>query len=259
MILVLAGTQDGRELVGSLLEAGYEVAASVVSRYGSELLERYDSTSLVINDKPLDLAGLTDYLQQQRIQLLVDASHPYAANASKNAMQACRSQKIPYLRYERQQTALVYDRLYRVTDYAAAAQTAAALGKQIFLTTGSHNLAAFSQAECLQDHVLTARVLPDPEVLQQCLELGFSPEHIIAMQGPFSLELNRELYKKYMAEVIVTKDSGRVGGTDTKAAAAMELGLPLVLIERPVLRYDHLARSFAEVLAFVAAHLSVDV
>ena len=79
------------------------------------------------------------------------------------------------------------------------------------------------------------------------------------MQGPFSLELNRELYKKYMAEVIVTKDSGRVGGTDTKAAAAMELGLPLVLIERPVLRYDHLARSFAEALAFVAAHLSMDV
>ena len=252
MILVLAWTQDGRELAGVLLDAGYPVAASVVSRYGSELLTRYADKGLVVNDQPLDAAGLVAYMQQLDISLLVDASHPYAANASENAMAACRQQQVPYLRYERQGTPLVYDKLYRVADYAAAARQAAALGRKVFLTTGSHNLAAFSGAECLRDHVLTARVLPEPEVLQQCLSLGFSPKQIIAMQGPFSLELNKELYKKYGAEVVVTKDSGSVGGTDTKAAAAIELGLPLVLIERPVVHYENFAQSFAAVLAFAA-------
>ena len=255
MILVLAGTQDGRELAGRLLDAGWPVAASVVSRYGSELLVRYAAKGLVVNDRPLDTAGLAGYIRRQGIRLLVDASHPYAANASENAMEACRQQHIPYLRYERKGTPLVYDKLYRVADYAGAARQAAKLGQHIFLTTGSHNLATFSQAECLRDHVLTARVLPEPEVLRQCLALGFSPKNLVAMQGPFSLELNAELYKKYEAEVIVTKDSGQIGGTDTKAAAAIALGLPLVLIERPQVSYENFAQSFEEVLAFAAEQL----
>lgn len=248
-IFVAAGTQDGRELAGCLLDEGYSVVASVISKYGESLLQQYKG--IQVNQQALDMAGFVEYFQQEGIDLFVDASHPYAVNASQNAMEACVKAAIPYVRYERPMSSLAYGKAYYVNSYAEAAEKAAELGDRIFLTTGSRNLAVFAKAEALQAKEVTCRVLPEPEVLQEVRELGFSPANIVAMQGPFSLELNKELYKKYEAQVVVTKNSGITGGTDTKFAAAMEMDLPLVIIDRPKVAYDHEADSFNQVLDFV--------
>ncbi|WP_037354454.1 cobalt-precorrin-6A reductase [Selenomonas sp. FC4001] len=251
MIFVLAGTQDGREIVRLLLEQGHDVAASVVSSYGGELLAHACGQRCLINDKPLDEAALKDYLQEHDIRLLVDASHPYAANVSRNAIAVCQALSIPYIRYERDLSKFDYDRITVVHSYEEAAQAAAALGKKIFLTTGSRNLDKFVHSPDLKDCELTARVLPTAEVIGLCESLGLDAGHIVALQGPFSQELNRELFRKYGAEVIITKNSGTIGGTDTKFAAAAELNLPIVLIDRPKLNYPCITHDYAEVLAFV--------
>lgn len=251
MIFVLAGTQDGREIVRLLLEQGHDVAASVVSSYGGELLAHACGQRCLINDKPLDEAALKDYLQEHDIRLLVDASHPYAANVSRNAIAVCQALSIPYIRYERDLSKLDYDRITVVHSYEEAAQAAAALGKKIFLTTGSRNLDKFVHSPDLKNCELTARVLPTAEVIGLCESLGLDAGHIVALQGPFSMELNRELFRKYGAEVIITKNSGTIGGTDTKFAAAAELNLPIVLIDRPKLNYPRITHDYAEVLAFV--------
>lgn len=251
MIFVLAGTQDGREIVRLLLEQGHDVAASVVSSYGGELLAHACGQRCLINDKPLDEAALKDYLQEHDIRLLVDASHPYAANISRNAIAVCQALSIPYIRYERDLSKLDYDRITVVHSYEEAAQAAASLGKKIFLTTGSRNLDKFVHSPALKDCELTARVLPTAEVIGLCESLGLDAGHIVALQGPFSQELNRELFRKYGAEVIITKNSGTIGGTDTKFAAAAELNLPIVLIDRPKLNYPCITHDYAEVLAFV--------
>lgn len=253
MILVAAGTQDGRELIGKLLSAGYEVAASVVSEYGEKLLARYGSR-LLINDEPLDTAGLVAYMKQQGITLLVDASHPYAMQVSQNAMQACRQLGLPYVRYERQSSRLEYDPLYMAASYEEAAEKAASLSQNVFLTTGSRNLHVFVEAPAMIDHRLTVRVLPTAEVVKECERLGLTPANIVALQGPFSTELNKELFRKYEAGVIVMKNSGHLGGTDTKLEAAMQLGLPVVVIERPGLAYDHLETTYEGILNFVHSH-----
>jgi precorrin-6A/cobalt-precorrin-6A reductase len=250
MIFVLAGTQDGREIVRLLLEQGHDVAASVVSSYGGELLAHACGQRCLINDKPLDEAALKDYLQEHDIRLLVDASHPYAANVSRNAIAVCQALSIPYIRYERDLSKLDYDRITVVHSYEEAAQAAASLGKKIFLTTGSRNLDKFVHSPDLKDCELTARVLPTAEVIGLCESLGLDAGHIVALQGPFSMELNRELFRKYGAEVIITKNSGTIGGTDTKFAAAAELNLPIVLIDRPKLNYPCITHDYAEVLAF---------
>ncbi|WP_026760332.1 precorrin-6A reductase [Selenomonas ruminantium] len=250
MIFVLAGTQDGREIVRLLLEQGHDVAASVVSSYGGELLAHACGQRCLINDKPLDEAALKDYLQEHDIRLLVDASHPYAANVSRNAIAVCQALSIPYIRYERDLSKLDYDRITVVHSYEEAAQAAAALGTKIFLTTGSRNLDKFVHSPDLRDCELTARVLPTAEVIGLCESLGLDAGHIVALQGPFSQELNRELFHKYGAEVIITKNSGTIGGTDTKFAAAAELNLPIVLIDRPKLNYPCITHDYAEVLAF---------
>ncbi|SEJ10784.1 precorrin-6A/cobalt-precorrin-6A reductase [Propionispira arboris] len=249
MIFVLAGTQDGRELVQELLKAKYPVIASVVSEYGKHLLA---DKQLQINDKPLDLAELEQFIIDKKINLLVDASHPYAVNVTKNAILVCQKMNIPYIRYERPAVAMpVYDKLYLVDDYQAAAKQSALLGETIFLTTGSRNLKTFKQSSYLEKHHLIARVLPDAKVLTECLKLGFFAKDIIAMQGPFSHELNIELYKKYRAEVIVTKNSGEIGGTDTKITAAIEMELPIVMIDRPTIDYAASAATYDEVLALI--------
>ena len=250
MIFVAAGTQDGRELAARLLQAGYPVTASVVSSYGEKLLQAYPG--MVINDEPLDEDALVRYMELHEVHVFVDASHPYAANVSQNAMQACRRLAVPYIRYERQSVPFLYDKVYCVDSYEAAAKKAAELGQNVFLTTGSRNVRAFTESAYLQGHTITARILPVDKVVAECTELGLTPKNIVALQGPFSKELNRELYRQYAADVIVTKNSGEIGGTDTKLEAAKELGLPVVMIDRPRIAYDVMASTFDEVMAFVA-------
>ncbi|EAX47823.1 precorrin-6x reductase [Thermosinus carboxydivorans Nor1] len=253
MILVLAGTQDGRELAALLERAGFSVLVSVVSGYGRDLAQQ---TGLFVHTGPLDRDGLYNLIRTRAIKLVVDASHPYAAGASENAIAACQRAGVPYLRYERPGTPLPrYERLYVADNAAAAARMAAQLGRTIFLTVGSRALALFKQEPLLRSHRLVARVLPDPTVMAECLQLGFSPRDIIAMQGPFSHELNVAMFRDCGAEVVVTKNSGAIGGTDTKFSAAMELGLSLVVIDRPRIDYGRKASSPAEVLDYLREEL----
>ncbi|EKX99177.1 precorrin-6A reductase [Selenomonas sp. oral taxon 138] len=254
MIFTAAGTQDGREIVRRLCVAGYDVAASVVSSYGQQLLaEQRESGSgrLLINDTPLDEDGLRAFFTEHGVHVFVDATHPYAVNVSRNAMTACATAGIPYIRFERDLTDISYENVHLVHSYEEASEVAARFGKNIFLTTGSRNLERFVKAKPLADCTLIARVLPTAEVIALCEGLGLTPAQIIAMQGPFSRELNRSMYEKYQADVIITKNSGTIGGTDAKFQAAADLNLPVVVIDRPVLSYPHLAHSYEEVKAFV--------
>ena len=256
VIFVIAGTEDGRELAGFLLNNGFDVTASVVSSYGKTLLERYEG--IKINDKKLDENELVELLLNGNVKVLVDASHPYAVNVSQNAMAACHRAKVPYIRYERESTPLTYNKIFHVKSYEEAAKKAAELGKNIFLTTGSRNLKTFVESPALKECNLIARILPTAEVLTECEKLGFNPQNIVAIQGRFSTELNMELFKHYKADVIVSKDSGQIGGVDTKLIAAERLNLPIVLIDRPAIQYDNVVSTFSDVLHFCKSPFKVD-
>ena len=78
------------------------------------------------------------------------------------------------------------------------------------------------------------------ESLQACANAGILPKNIIAMQGPFSQELNKAMYRQAGAEVVVMKNSGRLGGSDTKLAAAIEAGIYAVVIDRPQIKYKNI-------------------
>lgn len=248
MIVVLAGTRDGRELTARLADDGRPVLASVVSEYGAALAGH---AKVRVHVGALDEAGLLSLLQGNDASYIVDASHPYAAGVSANAMKAAVAAGIPYLRLERQETPLPdYARLYMAADAREAARLAASLGKTVFLTTGSRTLPVFKEEPALRNHRVIARVLPEPSVIEECIAAGFTPRDIVAMQGPFSLELNREMFRFYGADVIVTKNSGDIGGADSKVEAAIEMELPLIVIDRPRLNYPVVFHSVSQVLEY---------
>lgn len=249
MIFVAAGTKDGRELAGIIQEAGFQVIASVVSQYGESLLRQYQG--IRINCQPMDKARMKRYMADNKVNCFVDASHPYAANVSTNAMSVCQELDVPYIRYERKAATIDYDKVYYTEDYASAAKKAAELGRNVFLTTGSRSLEIFSKEPALNEHSIICRILPEPEVVLQARALGFTPDRIVAMQGPFSKELNKELFKRYNTDVVVTKNSGQMGGADTKLAAVKELGIPVVMIDRPQIKYTRVADSYEGVMEFI--------
>lgn len=246
MILVIAGTGDGRQLVQELTKQGYRLLVSVTTEYGKSLIE---SNNTLINDVPLNEEGLIALIRRKNIQCIVDASHPYAVNVSRNALNSARKTEILYIRYERPAALLpAYDKLVLVHSYEEAAQKAGKLGKNIFLTTGSHNLTVFKQHTAMSDQRLIARVLPQVKSIEDCLTAGFVPKDIVAVQGPFSHEFNKAMFTAYTADVVVMKNSGRIGGTDTKLTAAMELGLYIIIINRPQMDYGKVVQSFAAVV-----------
>ncbi len=249
MILVLAGTLDGREIAAGLTAAGYEVVASVVSDYGRVLAEQsgVKAQAAAMTDRELE-----QFIRKEGVCLIIDATHPYAVNVSQNAAKAAQWAQIPCIRYERPGSELPdYHKLIMAQDMQEAARLAVRAGDTVFLTTGSHTLPVFRAAAAGMKCRLIARVLPQPEVISACLAAGFSPGDIVAAQGPFSQDLNMALFREFRADVMVTKNSGTVGGTDSKIAAAMALGMTVVVVRRPPVSGSHIFASVSDLLEYI--------
>lgn len=229
MILVLTGTGDGRKITQALIHNGYSVSVIASTSYGRELALE-DGAGLL--DDVISLET-TQWLSEMCIQAIIDARHPFARKEEQHLYTTCQQKGILYLQVGREETKIVSNELlHPVHSMKEAAEKASSLGKTIFLTTGSHDLEHFINLQKQYGFRLVVRVLPEHRVIKKCQELGMEPKDIIAMQGPFSKQINKALFKMYKASVVVTKDSGKAGGTDTKVDAALSLKIPVVIIKR---------------------------
>ncbi len=230
MIWVIAGTLDGRTLAVEIQKrTGEDVLVTVVSQYGAELAAHKGITVH------------TGRLDQEAMQN--DASHPYAAIVTATAQDAAKAEGIPFVRFERKEVPLPeYDKLHIVVDEVEAANLAGKLAKEnnnhVYLTTGSKTMHIFAKSEALQDCEVWTRILPTAEVLQMMEDLNVSPKRIVAVQGPFSYDMNRIMFHDTKASVVVMKNSGLVGGADTKLQAAMDLGIHVIVIDRPRVKIE---------------------
>ena len=245
MILVMSGTKDGREIAKLLESKGYKVYSTTATEYSS-LLGGFEGDGV---SKPLDVKGLIRLIKDKNIRYVVDATHPYADNASKNGIEACDRTGIKYIRFEREEEHLpVSDLIVNVANFEEAAEKAFSLGKRVFLTTGTKELKVFVEYSKRFNGILIVRTLPWVQSINHCLSNGIPPDRIIAMQGPFSKDLNKALFKEHDAEVVVTKESGEAGGVLEKVDAAIELGIPIVIIKRPILNYPLVVNQYSQVL-----------
>lgn len=236
MIFVLAGTSDARELAVRIKQEGYDLVTTVVTENAARSMEE---AGLPVRVGRLTAEDIARIIAEEGFQAVVDASHPFAEEASKNAMAGAKAAGVPYIRYERESAAYPqHDKVTVVEDYVQAAELAAAKRGVIMLTTGSKTLKIFADRLLgLPDTTLVARMLPRVDNMQKCEELCIEQKNIVAMQGPFSKELNMALYDHYQVTLMITKESGKVGAFDEKVEAALEMGIETIIIARPSIEY----------------------
>lgn len=228
-ICVFAGTTEGRELVEYLSRQSVQLTACVATEYGETLLK--PSPNLTVSAKRLTPEEMEALFRRERFDLVVDATHPYASAVTENIAEACNAEQIEYLRLLRSGSASPEDAVF-VADVSEAVAYLDSTQGNILLTTGSKELPGFSALRDFADRVY-ARVLPMEDSLRLCQKAGVKPSHILAIQGPFSAEMNKAMLRRTNAAFLVTKDSGTAGGFDEKIAAARETGAKAVIIGRP--------------------------
>lgn len=233
-----------------LQSEGHRATASVVRRSAAAALEGIAQAVLTGRRDGAEFARL---LRTGDYDAVVDAAHPFAGELHRALQGAAHQEGVPYLRFERETADLPEDpRLHRVPDAESAARLAAAFGGTIFLTTGVRDAAVYRRAADSAGVRLVARVLPEPESVGALLELGFRPQDVVALRGPFGEELNAALLRHFAARVLVAKESGPRGSQPEKLRAALGLGLEVVLVRRPEAPSAATARTAAELRGLLA-------
>lgn len=229
-VLVLGGTSDARAICQQLDAAGVRYTVSVATPTGEALAGDIQGN---VRCGRLDLAQMVAWLVEHQTRWVIDASHPYAEVVSRNAVAACAQTGVLLSRYERpeQLSSLTHPQLYYVSSIAEACALLKNMGQRVLLTTGSKDLPQWRKV--LPEKTLLARVLPVPEVVQQCVDLGFGVGEIFALCAPFSAEFNAAFYRHCRADVMVTKASGAEGGYQEKVQPCLDAGIPCIVITRP--------------------------
>lgn len=247
MILQLAGTSDARELALEIKQAGFHVLTTVVTENAGKEMEKVGLDVLVgrLTDQ-----AMASIITEKGFQAIVDASHPFAEEASKHAIKAAELADVPYIRYERASTDYQHEKLISVETYEQAANLAAEKKGVVMLLTGSKTLQIFSRKLLdLPDIRVMVRMLPRKDNMEKCEALGFPQKNIIAMQGPFTKAFNQALYEQYGVTLMITKESGKQGSVDEKVEAALEQGIETIVIKRPKIDYGTVHTEFAGILA----------
>ncbi|RGX80676.1 precorrin-6A reductase [Collinsella sp. OF03-4AA] len=224
---IFAGTTEGRLLCEWASGAGIPARAYAATEYGGELLG--ELPGIEVHAGRLDDADMERELSGARI--VVDATHPFATLASDNIRAASLAVGARCLRLARPVEALPKG-IVPVASIACAARFLSENPGRVLLTTGSKELAPYTRVADFAERFFV-RVLPLPGAITKCIDAGFSPSHVIGMQGPFTRELNEAMLRQVGAQWLVIKDSGTVGGTAEKLAAARAVGARCIVVTRP--------------------------
>ncbi|MGE5655845.1 MAG: cobalt-precorrin-6A reductase [Actinomycetota bacterium] len=256
-IWLIGGTSESAQLARAIALCGFPCTISVTSETARGL---YPSSPLLrIWVGLLDEIELGAFLQEQQIVAILDASHPYAVNISHLAIFAATQWQLPYLRYERlplkpsETLAKPGDRVIDLPNWETLLTGDYLTGQRVLLTIGSRPLPLFRSWQ--KKAVLFARILPALPALQAALEAGFVGERLMALRQPISADLEKALWQQWQISVVVMKASGDAGGEDVKRKVAAQLGVKLIIIDRPILDYPQQTSDLTRAIEFCKEHL----
>ena len=230
MILLLGGTGDTAPIARELAERGYKVLVSMATDIPLELGTHPNISRRV---GKLDEEGVSRLISEGGIRAIVDSTHPYATLVRTTARRVSGHLNIPYFALSRRTGIPDGESITLAASHEEAARIACSTGRTVFLTTGVKNLKPYVEEARRTGSKLIVRVLPANSSLDACRAAGINEEFIIAKRGPFNIEENRSVMKRYGIGVLVTKDSGPAGGTPEKLEAARLEGCSVIVVKRP--------------------------
>ena len=230
-ILIFAGTTEGRELSEYLAAEGIAHTICVATEYGETVLKEHPFVN--VHRGRMNAAEIKSYIQTENFAVVVDATHPYAEVVTQNIKIAIKDIDIPYLRLKRKtNTVSNYSKIQYFKDSISCVNALKQTEGNVLLTTGSKELSVFANAIENRER-LYVRVLPGLESIQLCMEHGISGKQILALQGPFTTQMNEAIFQQYQIKCLVTKASGKAGGYEEKLEAAKKAGIPVYVIGCP--------------------------
>ena len=241
-ILILGGTGDAVKLAAKLATVPeIEVISSLAGRtrkpaalVGQVRIGGFGGAT-----------GLANYLQENSIDILIDATHPCAGQITCNGAIASQLANIPHLMLVRPEWEKVTgDNWIEVESVEAAAQAIPELVKRVFITSGRQQLEPFLQRSHIW-YLMRSIDPPDVELLNS---------KVLLDRGPFNLEQERKLLQDYQIEAIVSKNSGG-SATYAKIVAARELGIPVVMVQRPARPEGEKVSDIEEAIAWLSSHI----
>lgn len=229
-ILIFAGTTEGRKLSECLSKADILHTVCVATEYGEIVLT--ENACAHVHRGRMDVEEMSAFISDGQFSAVVDATHPYAQVVTENIRNAMKGMDIPYIRLKREtDDSYDYDKIRSFECNEDCAEALLQMNGNILLTTGSKELSVYCGYESLKDR-LYVRVLPGLESLSLCNENGIMGKHILALQGPFTVDMNEAMLRQYDISCLVTKKSGRAGGYIEKLEAAKRLDIPVYVVER---------------------------
>lgn len=226
-ILIFGGTTEGRKLAEVLGGEGYSVTLWVATDYGVEVLFR--EPPFAVEKGRLSPEEMVEVITKNGYTHVIDATHPYATEVTENIAFACQKGSCPYYRLVRKEEVA-----QGVTYVSTTEEAIAFLEKtagNILLTTGSKEIEKWRNLSGYETRVFV-RVLPDGKTIDQLKEMGFLGKQIIAMQGPFSEQMNQAQLREIHGKYLVTKNAGKIGGFLEKCQGAKNAKAEVIVIGR---------------------------
>ena len=234
-VFLLGGTKDSTNIITHMKE-NYDVfiLTTTTTEYGARLAREAGSDDTIA--RPLLKEEIIEIIQKDNFDILIDATHPFAEHITQTSSSIARELEMPYIRFERPTTNLENietSHIHYVNSFDEA-------GKLIDGKFSRGNVLHFAGANTMADIVryvpperFYPRILKVESSLKKCEELKIPSDHIIPMTGAATLKENIDLIEKYSASVMITKESGAIGGVIEKIEAANQSDIAVVMIKRP--------------------------
>lgn len=245
MIWIIGGTKDSRDFIELLLKNGLKdkIIVTTATEYGGKLLENLD---ILVHSKRLTVEDMEKFVQENKIKTIVDLSHPYAVEVSKNAISCSKKSSIQYIRYERKEIENNYEKSRTFTRIQEIKNYLDEKNGNVLVTLGSNNIEYFRDIKDLDRYYF--RILPKWEMLKKVEEVGVLPKNIIAVQGPFSKNMNIATIEEYNIKYLITKKSGNSGGELEKLEACREKNIEIIYWDKEIILYPECYNSFEDIL-----------
>ncbi len=230
-VILFAGTTEGKLIAEACKNKPVQLHVCVATEYGATRIEEADN--IIIDAGRKDQAQMERLIGETGAELVIDATHPYAAEVTETIKKACAGTDAEYVRLLRAEEHEGTEHCIFVKDTKEAAEYIDSVPGNVLLTVGSKELAGYTGIKDYKTR-LFARILPLPQGVEQAAALGFQGKNLICMQGPFTEEINAAMLKMLDISYLVTKDTGSAGGFPEKLAAARSCGAKVVVVSRPV-------------------------